>query len=167
MNTLLFKSFLISAFLVVPALARAESSVVTVDVNRILNESNEAKSKKKELGSRAAELRGKVESKRSVLLEVEKKLKDQNINENSPEAEKLRSEAREFERFVRDSDDELKKQFMKINKDLTDRVLKAVSDYAKEKKFLLVLDRGEKIRGAVLYGDPTVDITDEILKRVK
>jgi Skp family chaperone for outer membrane proteins len=53
---------------------------------------------------------------------------------------------------------------MKLNKSLTDKALALINDYAKDKKIDMVIDKGEKVRGPVLFGDPTLDITDDIVQ---
>ena len=66
---------------------------------------------------------------------------------------------------MRDKEDEIKKSFMTLNTKLAEKTLKIVSAYAKEKNISLVLDRSESNRSAVLYGEKSFDITDEIINR--
>jgi Skp family chaperone for outer membrane proteins len=42
-----------------------------------------------------------------------------------------------------------------------------IETYAKANKFDLVIDKSEKYRGPVLFGSPSADITEEILKGLK
>jgi Skp family chaperone for outer membrane proteins len=56
---------------------------------------------------------------------------------------------------------------MKVNKELTDKVLARVESYAKANDYDLVFDKSERFRGPVLFGSEAVDITDEILQRSK
>jgi Skp family chaperone for outer membrane proteins len=148
-----------------PAPARADYKIATVDVNKILNESSEAKEKRKEFEAKAAEARKKLDAKKASLVALQQKLKDSKVDDNSKEAESFRAQARDFEHMVHDSDDDLKKEFLKVNKVLTDKALKLVSDYATAHKIDLVLDSGDRSRtSALLFGDPTLDITGEIIK---
>jgi Skp family chaperone for outer membrane proteins len=62
---------------------------------------------------------------------------------------------------------ELEKKYMKINKELTDKVMGQIETYAKANKFDLVIVKSEKYRGPVLFGSPSADITDEVLKGLK
>ena len=61
---------------------------------------------------------------------------------------------------------DLQQQFLKTNKDLTDKTVKLVEEYAKKNKVDLVLDKSDKLRGPVLFRTPSVDITDEIVKQI-
>ena len=145
---------------------QAEIKIATVDVGRILNESPEAAAKKKELDAISQDAKKKADDKRKSLQALEAKLKSKQVTEDSKEAEGFRNEARDYARFVKDTEDDLKKRFLKLNKDITDKALSKIQDYAKENKIDLVLDKSEKYRGPVLYGLSSVDITDQILRQM-
>jgi Skp family chaperone for outer membrane proteins len=53
---------------------------------------------------------------------------------------------------------------MKVNKELTDKVLTRIEAYAKSNDYDLVFEKSERFRGPVLFGSDSVDITDQILK---
>ena len=147
--------------------AAADSiKIVTVDVNRILNESTEAKSKRLALDKISLETKKKVESRKASLQAMSEKLRSSGISEDSKEADQLRSQAREFERFVKDSEDQLKREFVKTNKILTEKTMKIIEAYAKKSNINLVLDKSAKGHGPVLFGSANADITDAIIKEM-
>lgn len=154
----------LAASLIAVGPAQAEFKVATVDVNRILNESKEAKTKKKQLDDVSLKAKSEIESRRKTLKATEDKIKSGAIAPDSKEAEKFRTEAREFARFVKDKDEDIKKEFMKTNRDLTLKALDLVKKYAQSHQIDLVLDKGERGRGPVLFGDSSADITDDIIK---
>ena len=158
--------FVLAVSIAIAGSACAEFKVATVDVNKILNESKEAKEAKSELDKRSAEARKKVEVPRAELQALEKKLRDAKVAENSKEAQEFRAKYESFSKLVKESDDELRKEFMKTNRDLTDKAIKVIESYAKENGIDLVLDHSEKVRGAVLYGSGGDDITDKIIKEI-
>ena len=149
-----------------PALAAAQTKIATVDVNRVINELPEAKLRKKDLDDKASAARKKIEAQRAALMEQEKKLKEKKVSDTSPEAEKFRADARNYERLIRDSDEDLRKEFFKLNKQLAEKVYKVVAEYAKTHKIDLVLDKTDKGRSTVLYGEPGADITEAIIKQL-
>ncbi len=149
-----------------PQVLSAEVKVATVDVNRIMNELPEAKSKKKEIDEKSASVRKKIEAQRALLTEQEKHLKGQKASDSSPDAEKFRNDARSYERLIRDSDEDLRKDFLKLNKDLADKVLKVIRAYAQERKIDLILDKNEKGSSSVIYGESSADITEDIIKQL-
>lgn len=147
--------------------ALSEVRIATVDVGRIINEAPDAQKRKKELDAASEEAKKKLESKGKDLQALKTKLEEQKVSADSKEAESFRNQARDFERLRSDMKAELEKKYMKINKELTDKVMGQIGIYAKSNKFDLVIDKSEKYRGPVLFGSPSADITDEILKGLK
>jgi outer membrane protein len=147
--------------------ALSEVRIATVDVGRIINEAPDAQKRKKELDAASEEAKKKLESKGKDLQALKTKLEEQKVSADSKEAESFRNQARDFERLRSDMKAELEKKYMKINKELTDKVMGQIEIYAKSNKFDLVIDKSEKYRGPVLFGSPSADITDEILKGLK
>ena len=142
----------------------AEYRIATVDINRVLNDSKEAAAKRQELEKKSIDIRKKFEDRSKKLRDTEQKMKDGKLAEDSKEAKQFRSDARDFGREVKEAEEDLKSDFMKFNKGLADKALKAVADYAKANNIDLVLDRGDKARGPVLFGDASHDITDAIVE---
>jgi outer membrane protein len=147
--------------------ALSEVRIATVDVGRIINEAPDAQKRKKELDAASEDAKKKLEAKGKDLQALKTKLEEQKVSADSKEAESFRNQARDFERLRSDMKAELEKKYMKINKELTDKVMGQIETYAKANKFDLVIDKSEKYRGPVLFGSPSADITDEVLKGLK
>lgn len=166
------KSFLILPVLassllgLLPSVGAAEVSIVTVDVNRVLNESKGAQGRKKELDEVSLKIKKQVESKREQLKKLEETLKAKKVSEDSKEFEGFRSQARDYARFVKDAEEDLKKRFMKVNRELTEQAVKAVRDYAKKHNVDLVLDKSAEGRGPVLFGGENTDVTEAVVKEM-
>lgn len=143
--------------------AAADVKIATVDMARILNESEDAKAKKKQLDEFSAQARKKVDTKKSALKELESSLTKQR---NEADTAKFREQAREFERLVKDEEDELRSKFVTVNRELTQKALTEVKKYAAEENLDLVLDKSSVERGTVLYSMGKVDITDAVLERI-
>lgn len=149
-----------------PVSAFAEYTIATVDINRILNESDEAKTERKRIDKLSAAAKEKVDSRRASLKKTEDKIKSGKIKPDSSAAEDFRADAKDFSRFVKDTEEDLRRKFMKSNQKLTEKTLKLIQDYAKSENLDLVLDKSAKSRGPVLFGTPSVDVTDAIIKRM-
>jgi outer membrane protein len=147
-----------------PAISHADFKLATVDINRVINEAPEAKASRKELDTLTQDAKKKVDAKRAVLKSVEDKIKAGQIKEDSKEADAFKNDAREFSRFVKDTEDDIRQRFMKTNKTLTDKALKIIKTYASSHNLDLVMDRSEGMRGPILFGNPSTDITDDIIK---
>jgi len=158
--------YILVASLVLPGFVAAEFRIATVDVNQVLNQSKEAKDKRKDLDVKSAEAKKKIEAKGKTLKDLEKKLKDEKVAESSKEADDFRAQAKELDRLVKDSEEDLRKEFLRVNRSVANKAISMIIDYAKANQIDLVLDKGEAGRGPVLYGSQSFDITGEILKRM-
>jgi outer membrane protein len=147
--------------------AYAEVRIATVDVSRIVNDSPDAVSKKKELDNYSTETKKKVDSKGKELQALKTKLEEAKVSPDSKEAENFRNQVRDFERMRGDAKAELEKRYIKVNKELTERVYGQIEKYAKANNYDLIIDKSDKYRGPVLFGTDSVDVTDEILKSSK
>lgn len=157
----------LAAFFLCSSPAWADYRVATVDINRVINEAPESQGIRKTLDGKALEAKKKVEKKRDALKALEEKLKTAGVKADSPEAEKFRADAREYTRLVKDSEEDLRREFAKSNKALTLKALKAVEAYAASNKIDLVLDKSQDVRSLVLFGSAGSDITDEIIKNMR
>lgn len=168
LNRFLFGLCLITTLsLVAIPPAMAEVKIATVDIGRILNESPEAKNERAKLDAASAEAKKKVEARGKSIKDLETKIKAQNLPEDSPEVQDFREKAKDFARFVKDTEEEFKKKFIKANNALTEKALEEVRAYAKSKGIELVLDKSSQQRGPVLFGGEQIDITSDIVKRLK
>ncbi|MCB0317183.1 MAG: OmpH family outer membrane protein [Bdellovibrionales bacterium] len=160
-------ALILTSFLLIPISSFAEFKIATVDINAVLNESTGSLKQKKELDGLSKKARADIEKKQSEIKALEANLKEKKVNPDAPEAEEFRTKARDIARYVKDTEEDLKKRFFKINKELTDKALKEIETYAKTNKIDLVLDKSDKDhRGPVLFGNPGVDITNQIIKKV-
>ena len=153
--------------LLIPSIALAEFRVATVDIAQILNETSESKDAREKLNEQSQKAKAKVEKRRKELQEMESDLKDKDVALDSKEAEDFRKEAKEFRRFVKDTEDTLKREFLRSNTKVTKEALDAIKAYAKANKIDLVLDKGSAGRSAVIFGAASVDITNAVIKKLK
>lgn len=158
--------FLASCALLETSSAVGEVKIATVDVARIINESPVAQEKKKELNKASDAMRKKLEAKATSLKETQEKLEKRKVAADSKEAESFRKEAKEFERLRDDLKADLEKKYVRINKEVSDSVMKAVEKFAKANNYDLIIDKSEKYQGPILYGTKAVDVTDKIIDEI-
>lgn len=151
---------------VATAEAKSDAKIATVDVSKVLNDSDEGKEHRAKLDALSAAAKKKLETKRAALKSLEEKLRASNATEDSPGAKDFRNQARDFSRMVKDSEDEVRQEFVKVNKKLTEKVLKIIKQYAEENEIDLILDKGVQERTLVLFGAPQADITSQIVARM-
>lgn len=158
---------LLLALVVAAPIANADIRIATVDVSKIVNDSPEAISKKKDLDNYSAEMKKKLEAKGKDLSALKTKLEDAKVSADSKEAENFRNQVRDFERMRGDAKAELEKRYVKINKELTEKVYAQIEKFAKANNYDLIIDKSDKYRGPILFGAPSTDVTDELLKSSK
>ncbi len=158
---------LLIALVIATPIANAEIRIATVDVSKIVNDSPEAVSKKKDLDNYSAEIKKKLESKGKELAALKTKLEDTKVSADSKEAENFRNQVRDFERMRSDAKAELEKRYVKINKELTEKVYAQIEKFAKANNYDLIIDKSDKYRGPILFGAPSTDVTDQLLKASK
>jgi len=140
--------------------------VAIVDMDRVLNETKEAQSKRKELEAMKVEKKKSLEAKKNTLTQMEAKLKEKKVSPESKEADEFRARARDFTRLAKDAEEDLKREYLKSTKTLIDKTQGIISKYSQEKKLNLVLERGKNQKNAVLYASDLLDITDEVIKQM-
>lgn len=168
MKTKIYTFILTSLLLtsIVPSKGIADLKIATVDTGRLLNESVEAKTKRSQLNTLSQDAQKKIDVRRNQLKELEAKLRSSGVGEDSKEALQFRSQARDLQKTIKDAEDDLRQQMMKMNKSLTDKTVDVIRNYAQSQKIDLVLDKSSQMQGPVLFGAQPYDITDQILQQL-
>ncbi len=143
-----------------------EFRVASVDMNRIINESSAGKAKREALQAKSEAKRKELDTKKAALRDLEKKLSDKKVKEDSKEADEYRSKARDLARLVKDSETDLKNDYLRSTKELVTKASKVIEEYSKKNSLSLVLEHSDNQPSAILYGSATLDITDDILKEL-
>ena len=115
--------------------------------------------------------------------EVERRQKDLNIMKENLEKSKKELESqgfllseetrlkkekeyqdklKEMQRFFKDSQDELQAKDVQLTKKLVEEIRIIINNVGKEKKYTAIFEKNE---GAILYADPAIDLTAEIIKK--
>jgi outer membrane protein len=158
---------LVIVFIVVMPVPSHAADVVkfgSIDVQKVLNESESGKKAKTDLevlikakqstidekGKTVEKLKADIEKQASVLSADARKNKE----------EELEKSVREYQRLVQDSQAEIKKK----EAELTDTILKDIKDLVEKtgetEGYALILEKG-----MILYSNKGIDITDAILKK--
>lgn len=160
-----FSTFLILlAIITNVTVVQAEYKIATVNINKVLNSSKLAQEKKASFEKLSSQEKQGIEKEKDKLVALEKTLKDKNVAQDSKEADEFRQKVRDFQRAVKDKEEELKKKFMEINSLLAKNSLATVSQYAKANNIDLVLESFEDSEtGPLLYHEESHDITDQVI----
>jgi outer membrane protein len=161
------KLFLITlatlSLLATPALA--ETSVAVVNVAKIMRDSKAATSVRSQLQAKQKAFQTELDAKEKALLAEDQALVKQKDSADKAGFEKkvkdFREKAATEQRAVQGKKASLDKAFAASLEEIQKNVLDIVKQVATEKKVSLVVSSAQ-----VLYGDQSLDVTDEVLKRL-
>lgn len=145
--------------------AFAQSKIAVVDLGKAVNDTkaglkangelkalfDQAQNRANKLAAEMDGIQKDVETQRSVLSQdaIQKKMAD------------IQKKRVEFERLQKDTQDEIQNKQAQLLQPIIENMSKIISDYGKEKKLDLVVEA----RAGAVYFAPSIDITDEIVKR--
>ena len=112
--------------------------IAIVDLNRIVNSTQEAKEKQKELEAQTKEAQEAVNQKAQKVKALEQEYMKTNNKEKGIELEKA---SRDLRLFAQDTKEIIQSKFKEINKRLIKDVMDEVQDYAEDNDIDLVLDK--------------------------
>lgn len=155
------------AFLGVAASARAaELRVAVVDMQRALNECDAGKRAKDQVKAKFEKSQEDLKRQREDLdrrkEEYERKATVLKEEERRNLEKDLESRSLEFKRKFEDFQRDLKRTDAELTSTIVEQLYGVVRDYGAKNTYSLVLEASS---GALLYGDETLDITDEIVKQ--
>lgn len=152
----------------IPAYILADDySIRTVDMAKLMKATKVASEKLPALEAKSKKQEQEFKAQRDSIKSLEKKLIDKNVAPDSKEADELRVKARDFDRKLKDSQEEMQKQYAQISKEALKQAQDAVNSYAQKNKISLVLEKGAKGASPVLYGEAGSDITAELIANMK
>jgi len=156
-----------SLFASVNANAEEHDALYLVDMQRIISESALGKAAKTSLEGEAKKRQAGLAAQKAELDKLKGELETQaSVLSASATEEKratLEKKAREFERTVQDQREELgRKQSAAIEK-IVQQANQAINDLATKGKYKLILEKDSRV---VLYSEPSLDITGEVLKAI-
>lgn len=144
----------------------AESRLVVIDVQRILQESLAARSVQKQLEAQRAKFQAEISVKEKALNDADNELKElRNTNKDAetlPEREQqLRQKFMAMERDVQSKRHALDEAFTNSMGTVRSALLGVVADLAKSRSIQAVL-----LKQQALWYDPGLDITDAVLAKL-
>jgi len=158
---LLFLSLVVTP---VPSQAADVVKFGSIDVQKVLNESEAGRKAKTDLEGLIKTKQTTIDEKGKAIeklkADIEKQASVLSADARKSKEEELEKSVREYQRLVQDSQAEIKKK----EAELTETILKDIKDLVEktgEKEgYALILEKG-----MVLYSNKGIDITDTILKK--
>ncbi len=143
----------------------AAGGVAFIDLQKALNLSDAGVKAKAEIGQQVKKYEAKVTAEQEALKEMKSELDKQAVllsdEARSKKEREFQQRAKEFQRFTKDIQEELQQKDADYTKRIIDEILKTTRKIGKEKGFAIVLEKAES---SLVYGDPAVDLTDDVIK---
>ena len=143
--------------------ALAQEKVATVDIPRIIEAIGKDSAAGKALEKRRDAEKSKLLGQKTEIEKMDAALREKGVKPDSAEAEAFRKQVREFQKRYNDTEESLSAEFMKIQKDIFERIKASVSKIAEEEGIKVVLTKSEAVPTAVLYSDRSLDLTERVL----
>lgn len=167
MRRFLSAFFIATLTISLSSIANADVRIATVDLGRVLNETQEAKELKMKLDSMAGTLRKKIQLKQSELKKLEALGEAEGkTTDNSKNLQSMQEKKRDLARLLKDSEDEIKVEFGRVNRVLTERALAKIKEFSIKNSYDMVLSKSMKERSLVLHGESNLDITDQVIRLI-
>jgi len=168
------KSFVLSTVwvLLLPLGLLAQSTgatkIGTLHILRAISESAEGKQALGEFNKKAEAKRDELQRKNGEIEQLQKQLQDQarTLNDESRAAlaKNIDSKTTELQRAQQDAQKEFGDMQNEIINRIGNKLVPVVQQYAKENNYALIMDSSNQSY-QLIYFDPAIDITDDIIKR--
>ena len=146
----------------------AKIKIGLVDISKIVRESDRGQKLKKKLERDSKKVASEVEGKIENFEKTKEKFLKQKDSLNSTalleKQEKLRQQKASLERDAADSRRSLQIKEKAGIEDIMKDTQNIIREVGEEENFTVILEKGPS--PVVLYGDVSIDITDEVLKRL-
>lgn len=147
----------------------AKETIVYINQDTLLSKYEYAKDIAKTLQDKGNEARGEVQSKGQA---IQHEFNDYQKNVNSMSADQrqsteqhLQREQQDFQTYQQNAAAGFQNEQVAANNKVYDKIADFAKGYAKEKGYKLVL-MYSKANPTILYGDQTLDVTADVLKRL-
>lgn len=155
----------VALLLLLPTLAWPQGRVGYVDIDRITGKAKQISSVMSDMEDTVKQMQQEMKEKLQRVRELEGDIKRTEGVFSKEEQDKKRKEIDRLRNELDELEYQAKKKMKELDSTVVEPMLKkilfAIQDVAREKKFDLVL-RGE----AVLYGGTAVDITDDVIRKL-
>ncbi|WP_293449003.1 OmpH family outer membrane protein [Persephonella sp.] len=141
-------------------------NIAYVDVQKVMNQSKKGQEFKKEIKSKVEYYQKKLDEIDKKISSIEKQLESPVLSEEAKKKKRkeLTDLKSEGQKIQQEAEKELSQMKAKAERELIIQIREITEKYAKEKNIDLVFVGGAI--GGVVYFDKSIDITDEILKRL-
>ncbi|HKL26604.1 MAG TPA: OmpH family outer membrane protein [Desulfuromonadales bacterium] len=164
MKKLMLTALICFGLAVAPVVAQ-EGKIGYVDLQKALNMSEAGKAAKEEIKAKVesydAEVKAKQEQLKKLKADLEKQAVLLSEDARSAKEREYQQKLKDYQRFTKDIQEELQQEDADFTRAIIEDLLKVVQELGKQQGYTVILERTES---AMLYGDESVDLTDDLIK---
>jgi len=164
---------IITALIVILSLALASTAfaadgakIGSVDVQKILLNSEAGKAAKEQLAVKANHYEGEKNSREAELKKLKADLEKQNVllseSARSSKEKDYQQKLKEYQRFLKDAQDDLQGKNDELTNKIVESIVKIINDYGRKNGYTIIFVKND----GMIYQDEKADLTDEILKQL-
>jgi outer membrane protein len=150
-----------------PTAAPEKGAIVYINSDTLLSKYNYVKDVNKKMNDKGQAAKAAVQSRRDALqrevAEYQKNASTMPADQRQSTEQRLQREGQEEQAYEQNTSAELQDEQAKATNKLDEKVADYVKQYAKDKGYKLVLTYS-KNGSSVLYGDPSLDVTADVVK---
>ncbi len=151
-------------FLATPALAQ---KIGFVDLQKALNMSTAGQKAKEEISGKFKSYQDELSSRQEELKKLKEDLEKQSIllseDARAQKERDFQRKLKDFQRFAKDVEEELQQKDAFHTRQILEELQEIISSIGKKEGYTVILERTES---SVLYGDESVDLTDQVIKEL-
>lgn len=155
---------LVLAMMLVTSASAQEIKIGYVDLQRALNDSEAGRRAKEEFKKQVDKLQADLKKQKDELDNLKDRLEKKALVMKEDERREMEKDyqrkLRDFERNYKDSQGELQLKDNELTRDLLQEIQVVIAEYGKKGNYTVILEQSSS---SVLYGDPKVDLTDQII----
>jgi outer membrane protein len=136
----------------------------SVDIQKVLIQSDSGKAAKEQLSARGNKYEGEKNAREEELKKLKGELEKQSVllSETARNAKEkdYQQKLKEYQRFLKDAQDDLQSKNDELTNKLVEEIVKIVHEYGKKNGYSIIFVKND----GMVYLDEKIDLTDEILK---
>lgn len=156
--------FAISLALASSTFAAGELKLGSVDVQKILNQSDAGKEATRKLDTKARKAVMEKDSREKELNQLKTELEKQSVllaeKERKTKETVYMQRLQEYQQFVEKANKDIQEEKAELTKRIVGDIIKVIQDYGRKKGYFLIVVKND----GMLYLDDKVDLTDAILQ---
>ncbi|MCW5892584.1 MAG: OmpH family outer membrane protein [bacterium] len=158
-------ALVVAGVLACAGVARADSKVGIVDMQRALNECDAGRRAKDQVKSKFERAQNQLKNQREELdrarEDYEKRATVMREEQRRDLEKDLEGRTLDFKRKYEDFQRDLKRTDAELTSGIVEELYNIVADYGQQQQYTFILEASS---GALLYGEKSLDITDEIIR---